>query len=260
MKKLLFPIITSTIVASLGTFSGSANAAVFNLAPANFLSANNAGTVDTTAQANGLLNTTSGSSPIITPPVINPNGFGTVNGGFFTTPFVSLGALGTQTIRNSVGNQNNEAYSTIALNLTAIEAANPVQVLFDFAFAGNSQVTPDNFRILFVDAGLNLVGPLLNFSGGPSFFTSQAGASLNVAANTFTPGVDYFLGLILNENSDGTSNNTAAGFNNIVITTNVPFEFSPALGVLGLAGLFGANQFRKKIAKRKQAVDVNSIG
>jgi len=24
--------------------------------------------------------------------------------------------------------------------------------------------------------------------------------------------------------------------------------------------LFGANQFRKKIAKRKQAVDVNSVG
>jgi hypothetical protein len=257
MKKLLFSLVAaSTVVASLGSFSGNADAAVISLTNANFLDpVNNAGVVDTNALPGGVLNTSFGPAPAPNA-AINPNGFVS----FFTTPFVSLGSLGTTTIRNSTAGSNSLAQSLVAINLSAAEAALPVQVTYDFAFAGNSSVpgTPDNFRILFVDAGGTNVGPIQNLVGSTSFIQTGLGTLFNIPANTFTAGTDYFLQLVLNENIDGTVNNTAAGFNNVSITTNVPFEFSPALGVLALGGLFGASQLRKQ-AKRKQAIKIDSV-
>jgi len=247
MKKLLFSAIASTFVAGLVSIPASASAAVINFANSDFATLN--GTVDNGASTLGTLNQT--------PPF---SGFG----GFFTASFVSLGALNANTIPLSNGGNNNVAQSTTPFNLSPAEASSPLSFAFNFAYGGSTSLTPDNFRALVVDVGGAIVPaaslPPLNLSSSTNFLTTQNNFNFVYAANTFTAGSNYFLQFVLNENFDGPANNTAGGFNNVSVTTNVPFEFSPALGVLGLAGLFGANQFRKKIAKRKQVDAVNSIG
>jgi len=176
---------------------------------------------------------------------------------FFSSDYGLLGGLSTGIANSSAFNSgSSSAYSSSFTTASAAPTDN-ISITFDYAFSGNTPGT-DSANVFFFDVdngGANDV-----FVTSLSVYGSQAGASFLLPAILFNPAINYQFAFQLSETANSNLFNSAFGFDNITVQSQVPFEFSPALGVLGLAGLFGANQFRKKIAKRKQAVDVNSIG
>ena len=264
MKKLLFSAIaTASMIAFTApsqafTISGSGSVgdgatdysfnSGFAPLPAQVGAGTVAGTLNTSTLANGF-----------------NDGLGNANS-LFSTPFgrlgspdntlISAGAAGTT---GFTGTTNFISFSNNTITFTAFEVANLISLTFDYAFNGTLGGGNDQVQVSLTDGmtdflltGINL-NTILPNTLRPGIFV-QGG---NLLPGTLLANTPYLISLSLIEGIGG--GNSAFGFDNLAVTV-VPFEFSPALGVLGLAGLFGANQFRKKIAKRKQAVDVNSIG
>ena len=176
---------------------------------------------------------------------------------FFSTNYGLLGGLSTGTANSLAFNSGSSSAFSAPFTTAGAGPTDNISITFDYAFSGNTPGT-DSANVFFFD--LDDGGSFNVFVTSLTLYGSQAGASFLLPANLFESTRNYQFAFQLIETDNTSSFNSAFGFDNVTIQSQVPFEFSPALGVLGLAGLFGANQFRKKIAKRKQAVDVNSVG
>ena len=112
---------------------------------------------------------------------------------------------------------------------------------FDWAFAGDNDAL-DNFFVGIGPTG----GSVTNFvTFQASYGSGTFDQSIDISG--LTPG-NYDLVVSLTESTG--PGNSAAGFDNIAISS-VPFEFSPALGLFLVGGLFGGSSYlkRKKAAK-----------
>jgi hypothetical protein len=219
------------------SFSGVASAAV--LTPSSFTTGGPGGTgVGGVATAGSALNTGGTAN----------NGVGFQN--FFSADFVALGSTPTEAANGgALNNANSQATSpfTITPGTTALN------ISFQYAFAGTSgSFGADGFGINLFDStgafaadfGFGLTAPL-----SQGFRLTGTGTG-TADVSALAPGA-YRVALILIENSNGASFNSAAGFNNIDVTaTSVPFEFSP----LGLVALGGAYYFANKNKKAKSEI------
>jgi hypothetical protein len=232
MKKLAISL--GSAVAAL-SMSGVANAAV--LAPSSFTGPGTGGSTTPGALSTGTLNSTGAS-----------NGFNN----FFTSDFVSVGATGGQTISTSQDGGASLATSPITLSASDILGGS-LSISFRYAFAGRGPTSgADSFTVALLNAAGNTnLGTFFTLSGGSAgnLFSLNGTQSGSVSISGFTPG-SYNIGLINSELSFD-AGNSAAGFNNIdVSTTAIPFEFSP----LGLVALGGAYYFAKKNKKAKSEI------
>lgn len=189
-------------------------------------------------------NSTPSSSNINT---LSPdNGFGNV----FSEPFLLLGADPTDpNIPNdSRPRRNSGATSnTFFLSEADVDPGANLEITFDWAFNGNATGTlndRDNFNILLEKTDGSAFAPIFErIVSKPdigSGYGSNIGESVSVSGSNFisdfTEG-DYLISISLNENRS--NNNSAAGFDNITIKNNIPFEFSPGLGLLMAGGFWG---------------------
>jgi hypothetical protein len=180
-------------------------------------------------------------------------------GNFFTSNYLLLGADSTDTITD--GN-NADTNSSIRSNTTfTLSGTQRIAVEFDWAFQGDSTgLTGDidsfNLRLLSINPLTNAV-----LSSRQLFSNSAAagyGSKVNqiaVALGNSYPAGTYRLGFTLNEN-DSTGTNSAAGFDNISVYA-VPFEFSPAQGLLAVGGIWGISAYLKR--KKAAATLSNDI-
>ena len=222
-------------------FAPSASAIIANLNPGDFST-----TTPTT------VGTATGGVPIDDQAA--PDGFGFA----FSDPFLLLGAAPTDTDipGDSLNNANSVATSSTFF-LSPSNLSNGTRIKFNWAFQGNSTgdslfSDEDNFSIVLLNTGAPQAASIFSreaddFGSGSEsiFIDSTSGTGL-------TSGV-YRLRITLNENDDIFGNSTAAGFNQISVTA-VPFEFSPAMGLLAVGGLFGGSSILKR---RKAASKVD---
>lgn len=216
----------------------SAQALNFSLAPTQFTVIQGIG--DNNALSSIAVNTSSAPA----------NGFGTA----FTSNFLLLGANITDAnIPNDSLKNNNSVASSIPFAVSSSDATQPITVTFNWAFNGNSTGNPgDQDSFLIQIAGANGFG---------TFFQRLAPnyGSANSQTSTLAPGTllagDYQIFITLNENTDFFNRSSAAGFNNISLSTPgtpVPFGFSTNTSLLVFGGMFyGMNKLKKKMAVKK---------
>ncbi|WP_071187468.1 hypothetical protein [Trichormus sp. NMC-1] len=250
--------LTGVVTASCITLSAqSAQALVFSFAPTDF--SISPGTGNTNAAPTILINTQTA-----------PNGFTIGSTTPFTTTFLLLGASaglngdgvgGDSNIPNdSLRNNNTAATSTTTVNLDSTQVAQPIALNFNWAFNGDSLGgfnDKDNFNIALVKID-NLDGAqLFERTVDPADSIPGYGLGINeisnIPANSLSAGA-YRLVISLNEN--GSSNSSAAGFNNISLTVSdpepVPFGFSTNASLLVFGGVFyGFNKLKKNMAVKK---------
>jgi len=206
------------------------------------------------------------ANPINTGDFGTRTGFGT--GGvtpFFTSNFLLLGASGgtgqrafpplPPVVDTNITTDSNRSQNNVALSIPfAITAADistgGLRLEFNWAFNGNSQGIPnfdfDNFNIILVNTAGSAFGSGFFFARDTTGYGRNNGeVALLTVANALLPG-NYNIILTLNENTDGSLNSSAAGFNNIVL---VPFEFTPLTGLFGLGAIFGASNLYKRRKK-----------
>lgn len=172
------------------------------------------------------------------------NGFGNV----FSEPFLLLGAdpEDLNIPEDSRPKINSGATSkTFFLSEADVDPGANLEITFDWAFNGNATGNfndRDNFNIILDkadDSDCALTCALI-FERVVSGYGSNIGESVSISSSNFigdfTEG-DYLISISLNENLS--SNSSAAGFDNITIKNNIPFEFSPGLGLLMAGGFWG---------------------
>ncbi|WP_237741524.1 hypothetical protein [Anabaena sp. PCC 7108] len=224
----------------------SAQALNFTLAPGNFSVTQGIG--DNNASSGIAINTQAPS-----------NGFG----GLFTSNFLLLGANSNDAnIPNDSLRNNNSTATSIPFAISSTDADQPITVTFNWAFQGNATGVindADSFSIVIQntdpnanDAAIIFQRTLVTTDSIPGYgsVTNQTGDI--IPANSLTPG-DYEILISLNENTNNRS--SAAGFNNITVSTPgtpVPFGFSTNMSLLAFGGMFyGMNQLKKKMAVKK---------
>ncbi len=191
----------------------------------------NDGVVDNDATSGGNIN--SGTIP--------NDGFG----GFFTQDYLLLGADDSNAnIGSSDTNGNSVAISNSTFTVSSL--TENVTLLFDWAFQGNNATSTDDEFSLGIIQGNNVPSYKQFFKVESPSFGSNLGETITL--NGFTPG-EYNVLIQLNEAGGVSPLNSAAGFDNITVTTGaVPFEFSPSLGLFLMAGIFG---FSRSLKSRK---------
>ncbi|WP_353928905.1 hypothetical protein WJM97_11230 [Okeanomitos corallinicola TIOX110] len=243
-KKLATAVIALSgflTVGSMTLSAESAQALEFSPAPADF-------TVSGLAGSNN-------ASPSIPVNIQAPqNGFGNV----FNSNFILLGANtgSTSIIAPGLSNGNSIASSPV-FTLTPFAVANPITLTFNWAFNGNASGTgsnADNFNILLVKTDESVEELFFSRTAGNAvgrygFGNVETGV---IGSGLLTPG-QYQIIINLNENAG--SANSAAGFNNIVLSgppEPVPFGFSTNASLVVFGGVFyGFHQFRKKHSFKK---------
>jgi hypothetical protein len=188
------------------------------------------------------------------------NGFGNGTTGFFSTNFLLLGALGSDSsipLDSRRGGNSTAVSSTFYIDPSQL--ASDLTISFQWAFRGNSlggSGDNDNFNVFLLTPDFQQI-ELLARQVSSSGYGSNLTQSATVALNLLTAG-DYFIGITLNENSDFFNRSSAAGFNNFVITADelppgdpVPFDFSATPGLLILGGMFGISYLRKRQQQSK---------
>ncbi len=197
--------------------------------------------------------TATGGSPIDDQAA--PDGFGDA----FIDPFLLLGAAPTDTDipGDSLNNANSVATTTSTFNLSSSNLTNGLRIKFNWAFQGNSTGVAalgddDNFSIVLAKSGSLTERASVFSRNAPDYGFGSESIFIDSSSGIFgalTPGA-YSLRITLNENDEGAGLSTAAGFNQITVTA-VPFEFSPAMGLLAVGGLFGGSS----ILKRRKAAN-----
>ena len=186
----------------------------------------------------GLVNAP-GSSTINT--TATPDGFGNHFSSSDGNTFLLLGGNNPNvTIPSTGGNTNTSAYSEIFTITNDNIASGSLNFTFDWAFQGDAAaVGNDSFEIFIADSGFN------NFTSVFRQDSYGQGSSSTASADIsgFTAG-DYVFYVTLNERIG--NGNSAAGFDLISVSASVPFEFSPSLGLLMMAGLFGGHAYLKR--------------
>ena len=222
----------------------------------------------------------SGATSIASGSTLNADGslettLGTVDsfGGFFTSDFVAVGAVGNQLISDSTRGVNSNLRTTFAngFTLSSTDLSQPLRFSFNYAFVGVSDqnITPPNFLvqlIRFSGVGenvsntrtlLNLAAPVTGTgtiaNDGTDFYAfsyKQNAFSIDVSLPVaFTAGT-YGFSISLTEPTGDPIGNQAAGFNDFTVQS-VPFDFNPSFGI-GLLGLgFGLNKVRKNWKAKK---------
>jgi hypothetical protein len=201
-----------------------------------------------------------------------PSGIGGF-GGFFQETYLSLGALGGQTIGGSIRAINSTARST-NFALSAADIAAGIDLRFNYAvagFAANGNVPL--FKVTLRTAtgfgggagSLNFTFPTGITSVAPpttnafGVFRSQNGTGIVTtlsggSGDLFGFGAsDYFLEFALDEPTSSDGTNAAAGFNQFRVTA-VPFDFDPSVGIAILGAGFGLNKLRKNLKAKKDTI------
>lgn len=223
-------------------FSQPAGAVIANLSPSNFsLSAETPGGE---VNAVGASNAINQASPT--------NGFGTV----FDEDFLLLGAITTASDIHDDGLiSGNSTANSSNFSLTGTDLAAGITVDFEWAFNGNSVGTPfedqDKFSILLKNFGVPTESAFVLGKAAAGDYGSGT-ESVNVNTSGLSAG-NYFLQITLDENS-GNLNSSAAGFNQIAVSTSVPFEFSPSVGLIMMGGIFVYSRYAKS-RKVKQELE-----
>lgn len=181
---------------------------------------------------------------------------------FGSDDFLLLGAnsIDSNITTDSRDNGNSVARSSL-FSLNQTDFNNGILVNFKWAFDGNSTggfADQDNFNIGLFKDDLTTMAPVLTrnapigyASGSESVLLSAANFNVNPPSSG-----DYFLEIVLNENSDNSSHSSAAGFNNIsVSSSSVPFEFSPAQGLLAIGSFWGISAFIKR--RKTASIDID---
>jgi hypothetical protein len=224
LKQIGLFVITAS---SLLLIAKPSQSVTFNLSPSDFT--NSSDTVDTNASNTGGINKTA-----------IPNGFGD----FFSSNYLLLGASGTDSDISAGPNfGNHSAVTSDTFSINSVGAANPVSVRFDWAFQGSVTTSADEFVITLSNTTNSTDYPVFN-QESPAYRSNYGEVA---TVNNLTPG-EYNLYIDLNE-AKGSGNsalrNTAAGFDNISVEA-VPFEFSPAQGLLAVGSLWGVSAFIKR--------------
>ncbi|WP_413174912.1 hypothetical protein [Anabaena azotica] len=220
----------------------SAQALNFTLAPSDF----------TITQGIG---NNSASSAIAINTSAPANGFGNI----FNSNFLLLGANTTDpNIPNDSLRNNNSEATSIPFVITSTDAAQPITMTFNWAFNGNSLGgfnDKDNFNIALIKTDLSDGAQLFERTVDTSDAIPGYGFGINdlgtvITANSLSAG-NYQIVISLNEN--GNTRSSAAGFNNIILSTpTVPFGFSTNASLLVFGGVFyGMNKLRKNMAVKK---------
>ncbi|MCA6589725.1 MAG: hypothetical protein IM531_12720 [Pseudanabaena sp. M090S1SP1A06QC] len=244
---------------------GASNAIGLTSIPISSFSVTVAGNTSNAASSTGTLNTSSDSEALT-----GLNATDSFNS-FFSSDFISVGALGTDKISGSSQGTN----STIKMNaanaftLTSADLNQPLQITFNYIFRGTADplLTPPNFLvqlIKFTGVGdnstvarnfLNLTAPDTGtgtYADNGSYYAfeyEQEAFSTSVNTSGLTEG-NYGISISLTEPTGGVADNQAAGFNQFSVQS-IPFDFDPSLGI-GLLGLgFGLNKLRKNLKAKK---------
>jgi len=170
----------------------------------------------------------------------------------FTSDFLILGAnQANANIGNSVDDANFRSESNVfSINQYNINQGS-INVAFNWAFDGNSTGSAgdqDNFSItlrkFLTPTTSSIAAPIFSRSTANTGFGYGAGSEfVSVNTNTLNANDSYFIRVALNENSEPT--NSAFGINDIEVVA-VPFEFSPAQGLLAVGGFWGVSTFIKR--------------
>ncbi|MBD2568558.1 hypothetical protein H6G59_11720 [Anabaena lutea FACHB-196] len=224
----------------------SAQALNFTLAPGDFSIIQGIG--DNNSSSTIAINT---SAPA--------NGFGNV----FTSTFLLLGANTTDAnIPNDSLKNNNSVARSIPFAVSVADVAQPITMTFNWAFNGDSSGgfnDKDSFNIAIIKTDNSNGAQLFERTVDPSDAIPGYGFGINdigtlIAANTLSAG-NYQIFISLNENTDFSNRSSAAGFNNIILSTPgtpVPFGFSTNMSLLVFGGMFyGMNKLKKKMAVKK---------
>jgi hypothetical protein len=192
---------------------------------------------------------------------------------FGTNDFLLLGSKTTDStiIGDTVRGGNSIADSRL-FPLNSVDLSNGINIDFNWAFDGNANgnsSNKDNFSIVLYSEDESNQADVFSqkVDQGPpvsiGYGTGSEKIFLN-GTNFESPATagNYFLRLQLNENGttsttlplSSTNYSTAAGFNNVSVSA-VPFEFSPAQGLLAVGGLWGISAYLKR---RKAAAMLNS--
>ncbi|MCA6597753.1 MAG: hypothetical protein IM539_15995 [Pseudanabaena sp. M046S1SP1A06QC] len=244
---------------------GASNAIGLTPIPISRFSVTVAGSTSNAASSTGTLNTSFDSEALT-----GLNATDSFNS-FFSSDFISVGALGTDKISGSSQGTN----STIKMNaanaftLTSADLNQPLQITFNYIFRGTADplLTPPNFLvqlIRFTGVGdnstvaknfLNLTAPAPGtgtYANNGSYYAfeyKQEAFSTSVDTSGLTAG-NYGISISLTEPTGGGADNQAAGFNQFSVQS-IPFDFDPSLGI-GLLGLgFGLNKLRKNLKAKK---------
>ena len=196
----------------------------------------------------------------LAPNTINTNTATDVDGNrdgfnnFFNDPFLLLGANPGDTgiFSDSLTDDDSTAFSP-TFSIADGNITGRISVSYNFAFFGNSAGSgfdDDDFSI-FLQNTTTFANVFVDGLEAPNFASGTRSVLLDSSdfAAVGASAGDYRLLIALNENGFNT-NSTAVGFNEISVTA-VPFEFSPALGLLAVGGLFGGSS----VLKRRKAAN-----
>lgn len=175
------------------------------------------------------------------------NGFGTGTKGFFDSQFLLLGAKPSDS--NIPSDSLKFGASTTlsdSFTISADDASQDIIVKFDWAFQGNATGflnDLDTFAIVFSGIG-SLNGVQVEvFNRLSSQYGSNKQESVTIGAGLLQAG-DYKMGIKLVEFADLNGQSSAAGIDNVTINS-VPFEFSPATGLLLVGGFWSFSYLLK---------------
>ncbi|WP_071191046.1 hypothetical protein [Trichormus sp. NMC-1] len=231
------------------TLSGVMTAAGITLSAQSAQALNISFSTTNFSQVTGVVKNNASPSTVINTQA-SPNGFGNV----FTSNFLLIGANTTNANipNDSLVNNNSDARSNI-FAVSAADAAQPITMTFNWAFNGNATgVTNDADSFL-----IRIIGPtsrtFFQRTTDPNDTIPGYGSGINEIATVTPLGTagNYRIQISLNENLS--TNSSAAGFNNINISsTPVPFGFSTNMSLLVFGGMFyGMNKLKKKMAVKK---------
>ncbi len=216
-------------------FGGTAQAAVFSFTPADI--SVNTGTGTSTAGTSTLINTSTGV-----------DGYNN----FFTTQFSTLGGTASRTITNPLSIETgttsaDTSANRSALAITAGEVGLAHKISFNWAFKG-SATAADTVTVSIVDS-VSTVYFSQVFATAPGGYGNGLSTGTGVVyASGIAAGIDYYVQFDLNEQSG--NGNSAFAFNNLTVETGVPFEFTPSLGIVSVAGVWGGLTLLKKLRQK----------
>ncbi len=217
-------------------FAPSAQA-IANLSPGDFLTS-------------GQVFTVSEDDPIAVN--ASPDGFDDAfnNTGDLLLFGANPGSSATSFINTFPGDSNSFAQTSSTFTIRSVDVDGRIAVGFNFAFSGDSGNALDAFVVQLIsqdDGQITNVGEPTtapNFGSGSAFIFLD-----NTDIDITGESEEFNLRITLSENGSDSAS-VAAGFNQITVTA-VPFEFSPALGLLAVGGFFGGSS----VLKRRKAAN-----
>ena len=244
--------IASVVGVSILSSTSAAYSLGLTLIPTTSFNVSVSGSFDNNVASTSVLNTDIG---------LNTAGGVDSFNNFFTSNFLSVGALATDQISTSLAEQNSSVRTGILFNINAATIASTptLQTKFNFILRG----TADDFQsvpqvliqlLRFTSPTTFVIaGTVINrspASGSGLYQIDEKGAfTSNI---TLTTAGDYGYRVTLTEPTGGSgSDNQAAGFNQFTAET-IPFNFDPSAGIAILGAGFGLNKLRKNLKAKKE--------